>query len=456
MGKDDTSPNADECDAASDGAGEPSPKPKQQTLTDPDEQSERQGCDGVKGRLVLLLISAFLYSLQGLFLQFTSDMGIPSNEMVFLRSVFQGTFVVIGMIVCRVDDTTNSYHGGDCRQDGKGDIESGVDMASISGELSGEEKKLDDEAYANETATLLPKNRKSKVYDTWNVQIEDYKQFQFRATTVPHRIIWHPFGTTREMCNTVALRGIIGGFGFVNYYYTLSTLPLGDATTLLSLYPILTIFLARALLGEEIKPLHLVAAVGSIVGATLIARPVFLFGDGDEHGDNHVRPPALGYISAIVGSMCASGVIVLIRKAGRVGAHTLQLLFSWTVFGILFSLLAGAIAGSNAEDQQWRVPTPREMPYVLGVCVAGMIGHFLLNYTAKLLPATLSGMARSSDIGWSYLLEVVVLKQQPETETWLGVLFVASSLLLVLLSSNDKIGAEKKQLGSVGNLTLVK
>ena len=67
------------------------------------------------------------------------------------------------------------------------------------------------------------------------------------------------------MIKIVILRGITGGFGFINYYYTLETLLLGDATTLLSLYPIVTIFLARIVLGEVIKPLHLVAAILSVL-----------------------------------------------------------------------------------------------------------------------------------------------------------------------------------------------
>ena len=72
------------------------------------------------------------------------------------------------------------------------------------------------------------------------------------------------------MCKIVILRGLIGGFGFSNYYYALSMVPLGDATTFLSLYPVLTIFLARVALGEEIKPLHLLAEIFRVVGATLI------------------------------------------------------------------------------------------------------------------------------------------------------------------------------------------
>ncbi|KAL7531857.1 hypothetical protein ACHAXR_008579 [Thalassiosira sp. AJA248-18] len=397
------------------------------------QRQDQHHADTKKG-VVLLFVSAFLFSFMGMFLQITGRMGIPSTELVFIRAAFQGTFVVIGMVMCRVDDSAPNASES---------IGEDVGMVIIDEELLKEEKKTED---MSEQELLLPKGHVCK-YNTLSIDE------QAEPKTLSTRLILLPFGTTKCR-NIVILRGIIGGFGFINYYYTLSTLPLGDATTLLSLYPIVTIFLARIVLGEEIKPLQLVASVLSAVGATLISRPTFLFGI-DEAEIDQQRPPTLGYISALVGSLCASGVIVLIRKAGRMGAHTLQLLFSWTVFGLSWSIAVGVIAASNKDDQQWRVPSREEAPIVLGVCVSGTFAHFLLNYAAKLLPATLASLIRSSDIFWAYLLEIIVLGQHPQKETLFGAMLVCSSLALILSAgSNEK--NKMKHLGSIGNLTAAK
>ena len=72
---------------------------------------------------------------------------------------------------------------------------------------------------------------------------------------------------------------------------------------MLSLYPIVTIFLAYYVLNEPIKPAQLVAAFLSVLGGVLISRPPFLFGSDD----SLPRPPLLGYVTAIVGSCCAAG-----------------------------------------------------------------------------------------------------------------------------------------------------
>jgi drug/metabolite transporter (DMT)-like permease len=122
------------------------------------------------------------------------------------------------------------------------------------------------------------------------------------------------------------------------------------------------------------------------------------------------------------------------------------------VFGVSFSLLVGFIASLKSADEQWRLPARHELPYVLGVCISGTSAHFLLNYAAKLLPATLAGLIRSSDIFWAYALEVLVLGQHPKRETYWG-LSVCFSLILVLISSNKRT---MKLIGSVGNLTTAK
>lgn len=460
-------------------------RPKQYQLP-PSPQNKQH--DKTKQGMILLFLSAFLFSFMGMFLQYTGRAGIPSTEMVFIRAVFQGTFVLVGMIVCRVDDSSpvkasekNQQQGGvggdgDDDDDNYGENGTGVGMVLMDDELLDEEKKLDDkentwpDATPREKDTLVRNNQERK-YDSIATTNGETEYYSFATTpSASTRILRHPFGTTPSMRKVVVLRGIIGGFGFVNYYYTLSTLPLGDATTLLSLHPVMTIFLARFVLGEEIRSLHLLAAVSSVAGAALISRPPFLFGasddddgdvdvDSDDTGDRYDRPPTLGYVTALTGSLCASCVIVLIRKAGRVGAHTLHLLFSWAVFGISFSLCIGALVGSSSAggDQRWRVPDREEMPSVLGVCVSGTFAHFLLNYAGKLVPATPSGLIRSSDIVWGYLLEIVVLGEHPRRETWWGALFVCSSLVLVVLSSGEKNRNSKlKQLDSVGNLTAAK
>ena len=63
------------------------------------------------------------------------------------------------------------------------------------------------------------------------------------GSTEMKRLILTPFRGTRDVVRVVVLRGVLGGMGFVSYFYTVNALPIGDAITLMSLFPIVSIFL---------------------------------------------------------------------------------------------------------------------------------------------------------------------------------------------------------------------
>lgn len=385
--------------------------------------------------LALLVISSFLYSIMGVFIKLASSSSsssstsssaeftttIPSTELVLFRALFQGTIVVVCMALFR-----DEYSSASCPQHDEG--------------------KNGDKPTPPQPQPQQPQ---------------------------PPRVIVRPFGR-KEIRNVVILRGIVGGLGFCFYYYTLSHLPLGDATALLSLNPIVTVLAASVLLNEKLQVSHIVAAMASVVGSILIAQPnivgvVFDGGDhppplqeGDDANDDFVvlqssQPAAttttsnFGYVTALLGTCCAAGVYILIRKAGQNGVHTLQLLFSWVVFGILFSSIVEIVAtittttiveeGNNTNTQQF--VWPQSIPittwyYVLGVCVFGSIGHFLMNYAGRFAPAGLTSIVRSSGIFFSYIWEILIFHEVPSTGTVLGVTLIFASLFVVALQQRQQ------------------
>ena len=234
------------------------------------------------------------------------------------------------------------------------------------------------------------------------------------------RLIVHPFGNSVAAQKLVWMRGIIGGAGFLLDYHCMAVLPLGDAMTLMSLYPFITIILARIFLQEEIKALHLITTIASVSGAVFIGQPTFLFGGGK--GD----APTLGYVTGLLGSCCLASILILIRKAGKIGVHTFQLLLSWALFGIIFSVVIGPYEGD------WKWPSSASVwGHVLGVCIVGAGCHFMLNYAGRLAPAGLVSVVRASDILWAYCFEILLFAQRPNFFTWIGVALVLGSLVAI-------------------------
>lgn len=246
-------------------------------------------------------------------------------------------------------------------------------------------------------------------------------------------LIHIPFGHSRTVQNVVLLRGAFGGSGFILYFYSIKSLPLGDAITLFSLYPIITIFMARCLLQEAIKCSQLIAAFACVIGAALIAGPSFL----GFQSENVLHSPAynpIGYATALLGSFFGATVIVLVRKAGNLGAHTLQLIVSWAVFGAFFGTCLGMSSAGIELEGPWRMPESKaEFGYILALCCVGSVAHFLMNYAAKLAPAGLSAIARSSDILWSYSFEIVIFHVVPRAVTVFGVILIVTSLAGIAL-----------------------
>ena len=77
--------------------------------------------------------------------------------------------------------------------------------------------------------------------------------------------------------NLVVARGVTDGTGFLLYYYTMTVLPLGDAATLLSLSPVITVLAARVFLHEKFRTIHVLAAASCLVGSVLLAQPSLFF-----------------------------------------------------------------------------------------------------------------------------------------------------------------------------------
>lgn len=184
----------------------------------------------------------------------------------------------------------------------------------------------------------------------------------FRKT--PH----FPFGL-KEVRWLLIARGFFGFFGVVGMYWSLLYLPLADATVITFLSPALACFACSILLKEPFTRVERIAALVSLIGVVLIARPTSLFGsgpdasietptsgntDGVPNSDKPSSAPnsdASNYESvtpeerlfavgiALVGVMGAAAVITIIRWIGK-RAHPLISVNYFSTWCTFVSLLA--------------------------------------------------------------------------------------------------------------------
>lgn len=329
-----------------------------------------------------------------------------SEELSLLRSLVQGCIVVLAM--CCLHSEVEVDDRDDINESVK-DVESshkGMDKATL----------------------LAPEVKKKRIL-----------------------LIQQPFGP-KEVFWIVFWRGLIGATGLLLYFYTISALPLGDAVSALSLSPILTVIGAGIFLeNEPVTMPVVVAAMASIVGSILIAKPSFFFSSRNTEGVIN----GLGYVTGLIGSCTSATVFVLIRKAGTAlggsGVHTLQLLFSWCLFGSAYGVTLMLFLPSNdPSDNSWFVLPSSTVAIIYIICMLGLgiFGHFCMNYGGKNAPAGLTAIVRSSIILWGYMFEILVFGQIPDGYTIAGALLILASLGVISREKKSNSSNKSKDLTS--------
>ncbi|CAI7587552.1 unnamed protein product [Penicillium pancosmium] len=202
----------------------------------------------------------------------------------------------------------------------------------------------------------------------------------------------HPLGT-RQVLPLLLFRAVCGFTGVYALYYSVQYLPLSEATVITFLAPIMTCYACSFFIpGETFSRRQQVAAVISLVGVVLIARPFRSSkpgagegagGDGDESPDkadayHHV----LATIVASIGVLGAAGAYTSIRMIGR-RAHPLVSVTYFSSVTTIISLLAMLVLPSV----EFRVPTTStEWSFMVGLGVCGFLLQFLLTAGLSYVP----------------------------------------------------------------------
>lgn len=205
----------------------------------------------------------------------------------------------------------------------------------------------------------------------------------------------HPLGT-RPVLPLLLFRAVCGFTGVYALYYSVQYLPLSEATVITFLAPIMTCYACSFFIpGETFSRRQQVAAVVSLVGVVLIARPFrsnkagsaggenSTAGDGDESPDqadayHHV----LATIVASIGVLGAAGAYTSIRMIGR-RAHPLVSVTYFSSVTTIISLVAMLVLPSV----EFRVPTTStEWSFMVGLGVCGFLLQFLLTAGLSYVP----------------------------------------------------------------------
>jgi drug/metabolite transporter (DMT)-like permease len=224
-----------------------------------------------------------------------------------------------------------------------------------------------------------------------------------------------PWGTRR---GALVLRGLLGFTALSCYYWTLTRLPLAEATTIHHMAPLFTALGAWLLLGERAGAAALVAIVLGLAGVALVAQPSALAGGAA------LDPVAVGI--ALAGALASGAAYVTVRTLSR-HEDPLVIVFYFPLVALPLAI-PWAIPG-------WVWPTATEWLVLAGVGVFTQAAQVCLTRGLSLEKAgrasAIGYLQVALAVGWGMLF----FAETPGWSTIAGSVLIVGGTVLVASTS---------------------
>lgn len=220
------------------------------------------------------------------------------------------------------------------------------------------------------------------------------------------------------------LRGIFGSIALDCFFYSVTHLPLAEATVIQFTNPIFTALFAAILLGEKSSRRLWLSLLLSFGGVLAITRPAFLFGAAASAaagtGAGHLTiSPAMAAIG-ICGALATGVAYVLVRKLARLENEMV----------IVFYFPLVTVPGSFLLLDAWVPPTPFEWLLLLGIGATAQWGQIYLTRGMRQLAAAQATVVLYSQLVFAAVWGWLFLHQPPGLATLAGGALVLGGSLL--------------------------
>eukprot|EP00929_Paragymnodinium_shiwhaense_P026187 TRINITY_DN15619_c0_g1_i3.p1 TRINITY_DN15619_c0_g1~~TRINITY_DN15619_c0_g1_i3.p1 ORF type:complete len:348 (+),score=64.21 TRINITY_DN15619_c0_g1_i3:45-1088(+) len=246
----------------------------------------------------------------------------------------------------------------------------------------------------------------------------------------------------RRAVKWVLLRGFSGAANFMLQSLAVEFgAPLGDIATLTSINMVLAALLGFVALGEKPHPLHVGALLCSIAGATLIAKPEFLFGRR-EAASAYMW---IGYLMALGAGFFQACLFVASRKSAKVRVqwHGVSAMSQTGVVFLIYPFMVNQLSDSILVTSKF---TTEMAAWIAPMCLGAMLATTLQSRAAKLSPAAISAVINtSSSMSSGYFAQVMFFDTPPDLPTVCGaVLMLIGVCIVIMLRVHEARGAKRQ------------
>lgn len=214
------------------------------------------------------------------------------------------------------------------------------------------------------------------------------------------------------------------------FFYSLSVIPLAEASAIAFTAPLHTAVLGRIILKEPIHSKAWLAILIGLVGVAIIASNAFT-GDGAPSGE--LRGALSGYVAAAISSIGYALSLIMTRlHAARDPVPLMVMLQSG--FSALFALpvLALVMLGYPIDGRAFVMPDQQTLALVLGIGFLGTVGHLFMAYGFKHAPASVLAPLEYTAFLWAVLYGVLFFAEMPTLRMLLGSALIVAGTMLVM------------------------
>jgi drug/metabolite transporter (DMT)-like permease len=232
------------------------------------------------------------------------------------------------------------------------------------------------------------------------------------------------FGVQRKL---LVLRGVFGSLALAGFIFSLTHLPLGEATLIQYTNPVFAIILASFWYHERIGKRELSALVASLIGVVLISRPTVIFG-----GTASAIPTTWVLIS-LGGAVCSGAAYATIRKLSREKSQVV----------VFYLPLLQVPMALPFVVTRWRMPNPTEWALMIGAGVATQLAQTYMTRGLQIERTARATTAGYLQIIFAAVWAVLIFGERFTWWTVSGALVIVGGASLLVLAKNEAVGIEE-------------
>lgn len=222
------------------------------------------------------------------------------------------------------------------------------------------------------------------------------------------------------------LRSFTGTVSLMLSFYAFRHMPLADASVIVFSVPVFTGIFAKLFLKEPCGLFNVFSVILTIIGVVFITRPPVLFGNTvDSLGsDDDKKTEVWAAVAAFSATLFGANAYVLLRALK--GIHFSVIMTNFGSFALVQCLLVTYIIGGLCMP-----PCGFDRYLIVALALFSFLGQILLTVALQIEQAGPVAIARSSDIVFAFIWQVMFFNEIPNKYSVGGAILVMSSVVLI-------------------------